>query len=205
MKKLLLLFTCATLSLTGFGQSAMYNQWDKKVLEKANTAKDLTWMSAEEKRVVFLCNLARMNPSLFAATILQHFMDSTGYKNSAYVVSLKKTLNSAKPTDPFTPQQDLHAIVKDFADKMGKAGKKGHEGFEKRYAPVKKKYNQFIGENCSYGHDNALRIVMQLLIDEGIGDAGHRKNILDPKFKNIGVVIGPHRTSTSQCVMAFGG
>jgi uncharacterized protein YkwD len=197
------------LLLSGTGlvqaQQDVFARWDKKVLEKANTAKDADYLTGEEKKVIFYCNLARMNPSLFSVTILDHFLDSTGYKNSAYVVSLKKALASAKPTEPFIPQKDLFLIAKDHADKMGKAGKKGHDGFDKRYKPVMKTYNQFVGENCSYGLNEAVRIVMQLLIDEGVGDSGHRKNILDPNFKNLGVSIQPHRTSTWQCVMSFGG
>jgi uncharacterized protein YkwD len=70
---------------------------------------------------------------------------------------------------------------------------------------VMKNYGQLAGENCSYGYDNALRIVMELLIDEGVGDSGHRKNILDAAFKNVGVSIQPHRTAAWNCVMAFGG
>jgi uncharacterized protein YkwD len=204
MKQTFLLLSLALTFQFAKAQS-MFDKWDKKVLEKANTAKDVDYMSDEEKKVIFFCNLARMNPSLFSTTILDHFMDSTGYKNSAYVVSLKKTLNTAKAGEPLVPQKDLYSIVKDHADKMGKAGKKGHEGFDKRYKPVMKNYNQFVGENCSYGFDKALRIVMQLLIDEGVGDSGHRKNIMDPNFKNVGVSIAPHRTSTWQCVMGLGG
>ncbi|HEY6161590.1 MAG TPA: CAP domain-containing protein [Bacteroidia bacterium] len=200
-------FGLLLISLSSFKtqQGGMFARWDKKDLERANTGKDVDFLSDEEKKVIFFTNLARINPGLFSETVLDHFMDSTGYKNSVYVVSLKKALASAKPGQPLVVQKDLYEIAKSHAENMGKTGKKGHEDFEKRYKPVLKQYNKLVGENCSYGFDKGLRIVLQLLIDEGVGDSGHRKNILDPNFKNLGASIKPHRQYTWNCVMAFGG
>ena len=183
----------------------MLAQWDKKVLEQANTGKDASYMSEEEKRVLFLFNLARINPPLFNQTIVNYFVDSIGYKNSVYLVSLRKTLSNTKPGTALVAEQDLFDIAQVHALNMGKTGRKGHEGFENRYKSAMKKYKVLVGENCSYGFDNALRIVMQLLIDEGNGDSGHRKNILDPKFTSAGVAIREHKVSKWNCVISFGG
>jgi uncharacterized protein YkwD len=46
--------------------------------------------------------------------------------------------------------------------------------------------------------------VLQLLIDEGIEDLGHRNNILNPRFNSIGVSIKPHKSYDYNCVMSFG-
>ena len=205
MRKLLPLLLLITFTKTSFSQTSMLTQWDKKVLEKANTAKDASYMTDEEKRVIFLFNLARINPPLFNQTIVPYFLDTIGYKNSVYVVSLRKTLSNTKAGQVLVPAQDLFDIAKDHAISMGKSGKKGHEGFEKRFKVALKTYKAMVGENCSYGFDNALRIVMQLLIDEGAGDSGHRKNILDPKYTSTGVAIREHKITKWNCVIAFGG
>jgi uncharacterized protein YkwD len=66
-----------------------------------------------------------------------------------------------------------------------------------------KKYTE-VGENIYYGPYTPLEIVIQLLIDDGIEDLGHRKNLLSPKFNSIGVAIKPHKTYEYNCVMGFG-
>ncbi|MCZ6692800.1 MAG: CAP domain-containing protein, partial [Bacteroidetes bacterium] len=62
-----------------------------------------------------------------------------------------------------------------------------------------------IGENCAYGLYSPLDIVMGLLIDEGVSDLGHRKNILNPDYKVIGVAIRPHKSYGTNCVQDFAG
>lgn len=46
---------------------------------------------------------------------------------------------------------------------------------------------------------------MNLLIDEGVKTLGHRKNILDPHAKVIGVSIQPHNLYKHICVIDYGG
>ncbi len=62
-----------------------------------------------------------------------------------------------------------------------------------------------MGENCDYGFEDPLTIVMRLLIDEGNPNYGHRTTILDPNFKHIGVSIQPHTKWNFNCVQEFGG
>ena len=61
-----------------------------------------------------------------------------------------------------------------------------------------------VGENCSYGYDQAIDIVLTLMIDEGIKDVGHRKNILSEDFNSVGVAIRPHKNYRINCVIDFG-
>ncbi|MEW6468426.1 MAG: CAP domain-containing protein [Bacteroidota bacterium] len=199
-----LVFIIAAIFLCSAVQTGPYAKWDAKEIEKANSGKNISYLGDEEKRVITLCNMARVNPKLFAETIVEHYIDSVSYKGSAYLNSLKKTLLTTKPMSALAVAEDMYAIAKDHAEQMGKTGKKGHENFEKRYAAAKKKYSG-LGENCHYGSNKAMKIVMALLIDEGVGDSGHRKNILDPNFKYIGVALREHKSSTWNCVMSFSG
>jgi len=87
MKTFLAIFT-----FLFFFQTNPYSKWDKKDLEKANTGKDISYLTDEERRVITLINLARINPTLFATTILENYIDSMSYKGSSYVNTLKKDL-----------------------------------------------------------------------------------------------------------------
>jgi uncharacterized protein YkwD len=196
--------TLALFCLLIFMQTNPYSKWDKKDLEKANTGKDAAYLTDEERRVITLINLARINPPLFAQTVLENYLDSVNYKGSAYVNSLKKDLLSSKALPPLQVSKDLFDAAESHANNMGNTGKVGHENFEKRYEGIAKKY--FLrGENCHYGSDKAMKIVMALLIDEGKGDAPHRKNILHKEFTVIGTAIRSHKAKTWNCVQAFAG
>ena len=59
------------------------------------------------------------------------------------------------------------------------------------------------GECCQYGTDNALGVVMQLLIDEGIESLGHRK-ILMGDYTLIGVAMRPHIAYRVNTVLDLG-
>ncbi|MCA6362165.1 MAG: CAP domain-containing protein [Bacteroidetes bacterium] len=169
--------------------------------DSVNTARDVTYLGEEEKRVIALCNIARTQPKVFAQNYAQPFIDSAGKKNS-YTNSLLRTLRTMKPAAALLPDEALTKTAAAHAEKSGKAGTTGHSGKKERF---KKSGFSYWGENCSYGYSDALDIVMQLLIDDGIKNLGHRKNILDPKFTHIGVAIRKHKRYNWNCVQNFGG
>lgn len=93
--------------------------------------------------------------------------------------------------------------VRDLGPKglMSHSGSKG-ESFEHRllrYAPNASAF----AENIAFGPASASEVVMDLLIDDGVPGRGHRHNLLDPSFQEMGVACGPHATFRSMCVMDF--
>ena len=175
-----------------FAQTYQLNEWDSVTLEKANTAKDIDYLSEEEKNVIFYTNLARMNGPLFAKTLMKVYMDSTKMEPSEYTESLIKELNKSKSKAPLTSRKDLYEVAKIHAKTMGKSGKTGHYDFTKRTDEISSIYDG-ITENCDYGSNEGLSIIMELLIDEGISDVGHRETILDPDVRYIGTSIKKHK------------
>ena len=180
------------------------NTWSDAMLEKAKTASNANYLSPKEKEVIYYLNLVRMNPSLFGKTYLKDYLE-TEQLNSRYTKSLIKTLKSAKPAPLLTPTKDLHQFAKKHALKYGKRGKTGHGNFTTRTKNIKEKYGSAIAENCDYGNDSPLAIVMSLLIDEENPSYGHRKNILNPNYYFVGTSIQAHKKYTWNCVMDFGG
>ncbi|HKW09984.1 MAG TPA: CAP domain-containing protein, partial [Gemmatimonadaceae bacterium] len=62
-----------------------------------------------------------------------------------------------------------------------------------------------ISENMTFGPATAHDVVAALLIDDGITDRGHRKNILDPDVKTVGISCGPHKSFRVMCDMVQAG
>ena len=191
-------------SQTCFSQTPQFKEWDNATLEKANTAKDIDYLTTEEKNVIFYINLARTNGPLFAKTFVLTFIDSIEMESNDYVKSLIRDLKKSKPITLLTSRKDLYEVAKTHAKTMGKSGKTGHYEFEKRTREIARIYDG-ITENCDYGPDDGFSIVMDLLIDEGIPDVGHRETILDSNIRYIGASIKKHKKYRYNCVMEFGG
>ena len=186
--------------------------WSDAELERANTAKDVGYLSVEEKKTIMLVNLARIDGKKYLQTYFQQFINSTPYNemNSSknkYMVSLRADLDKVKNLPMLLPDEGLSKAAKYHAKDSGKNGLFGHTSsngtiMSKRLPKYVKGWNR-IAENCSYGYDEATNIVGQLLLDNDVPSLGHRKSILDNRLEFIGVGIAPHTKYKFNCVMDF--
>ena len=179
--------------------------WPMEQLRKANVNGEADFLSHKEKDVVFLCNLARINGSLFVNTILEPYLDSKNMKSNRNVKSLIKTLNQQNPLPVFHADKLLYHLAFGHAKTSGQRGTVGHDGFNGRFQKAK---NDFwnVAENLYYGQNDPMEITLELLIDNGVSDLGHRKNMLNPVLGYIGISIQPHHSVYEyNCVMEFGG
>jgi len=198
----LLFFLLLPLSLSA--QSNPWEAWDTDILRALNTAAESEYLNEEEKKVILFMNMARHDGPLFAETFLTAYMKENQLGKNSYTRSLYKDLNKTNKLEVLIPEQDLTAVAQGHALKSGEKGSTGHAGFKKRFEPLMGNPYSHVGENCSYGYEQAIDIVISLLIDEGVKELGHRHNILAPDFNSIGIAIRPHKTYRTNCVMDFG-
>lgn len=204
MKNIIIFF----IQLLFFFNVSLAHQWPDSTLAICNTAKNTGYFSKEEKAVVFYLNLVRINPQLFAKTYLKSYIDTAAIKKTKYLESLIKELNEMKALTPIKPQFDLYEVAKKHATEMGNQGKTGHvslsgENYESRASDLSKRYEKVM-ENCQYGYNDGLSIVIDLLIDEEIPDVSHRKSLLNPEVKYIGAAIRKHKVYRYNCVIELG-
>ena len=192
------------LPVTLAAQSNPWTSWEAEVVRELNTASDLFYLNEEEKKVILFMNMARHDGALFAQTFLKSYVEENRLSNSNFLRSLNKDLEVLARLEPLQPEKDLTAVAQEHALKSGKEGSTGHQGFNKRFDPLLGNPYMHVGENCSYGYETAIDVVISLLIDEGIKDHGHRNNILSVDFNSIGVAIRPHKSYRTNCVMDFG-
>ena len=187
-----------------WSQSNAWDRWDEEVVRELHAAARTEYLNEEEVKVVLFMNMARHDGTLFAETFLQAYIRDNHLERNKFVKSLIRDLNKISELHPLLPEKDLTAVAQGHARKTGSSGRTGHQGFNKRFEPLLGNPYNHVGENCSYGYDNAIDIVLSLLIDDGISDMGHRKNILSDQFNSVGVAIRPHKSYRVNCVIDFG-
>jgi hypothetical protein len=175
-------------------------EWDDPKYQSCNTAAATNYMNDEEKKIIYILNLARAYPKLFCKTVVMRYPE---YAKRAELVeincfkSLVNTMNLMKPLKALQPDQRCFNSAYCHAYSSGQVPYDGHERTDSCLAT--QYYN---GECCDYNNDNALDIVMSLLIDEGVETLGHRR-ICFTAYKTIGVSIQPHKTWDTNAVLDF--
>ncbi len=60
-------------------------------------------------------------------------------------------------------------------------------------------------ENIAFGPPSGARMVLQLVVDDGVSGRYHRKNFFRPEMGKVGVACGPHPTYRTVCVIDLAG
>jgi uncharacterized protein YkwD len=180
--------------------SSFSPEWNKDVYLNLNTARDSNYLTGMEKDVIWILNMVRRDPQLFLRTVMlnpkSEFYQNPKYRNS-YYTSLVKDLQKLKPNrKPLYPNQKLYLSA--FCHALN-SGKEGYVGHDRKWGCK----TSFRGECCSYGFDDALDIIMQLLIDDGVPSLGHRSICLSTTYDELGVSIQPHIAYSYNAVLDF--
>ena len=160
-------------------------------INKANTAKDATYLSDDEKLVIFYMNLARLDGEKFTEAYLSDLKKST----NSYEKSLVEDLKNSKNKKMLIPNENLCKASRAHVNDIGPKGLVQHNSSDgtATFTRVKKYYKGGqMGENIQFGPSDPLKIVRQLLIDQNTESLGHRKNILGDAYTRI----GPHSTQS---------
>lgn len=183
---------------------------------------DLDFLTDLEKEVIVELNLARTDPAQYAEYIeafKKHYAGLYIYvagrtqiktvEGVAAVIEAIEYLKRQNPLPPLNVSRGLSLSSRDHVKTQGPTGLKGHTGPdgstpEQRISRFGK-WGIAFGENVEYGNFEARQIIMQLIIDDGVPDRSHRKNIFNPKYKLVGVNFGSHHSFTYMCVLNFAG
>lgn len=187
------------------GQS--YPGFSPEQIDQLNTAQEVSYLSEAEKETVLLMNLMRIDGAIFWDSIADPYIARKDIPRTRYTRSLEKDLKATSGLNKLHPNETLYRAARKHAVASGKEGGLGHSSsagnFEQRLKPLAAQFNYLL-ENCDYGSSEALDILMNLMIDEGLPEVGHRKNILHDKIDAVGVSIAPHTTYQHTSVQVFG-
>lgn len=207
MKLSLIVLTILGLSISS--QKAVSQDltaWSADTLELANTAKDAAYLTSEEKKIIQLMNLARLNGKSFAKRIAIPYAIKNGYDKDEYLVTLKEDLNATHGLHLLSPHAKLCESASHHAYDMGHKGLIGHESSDGTTHLVRMHrfhIGEKMAESLCYGYNEAIDIVMQLLLDEAIATRVNRYHIIGKHYHHVGVSIKQHRTYDHNAVIDF--
>ncbi len=175
--------------------------WNNPKYKDCNAAKSVDYMDDREKEVIYILNLARVNPRLFAETVVKN-----GYKVSSFIDtndvqyfrSLIATMDTMRPRAILRPDA---ACVESARCHAISAGKKGYVGHKRQSESCKRK-EHYYGECCNYGADSPIETVLSLLIDSGVPNLGHRKICLG-EYAKVGAAVARHANYKYNTVIDF--
>lgn len=178
------------------------------------------YLSAFEQDVLREHNLARTDPKRYAEYVAEWLRYYDGrvrklpgrprvmtVEGKRGVVRAVRFLQAQKPLPPLRPARGLALAARDHRDDTGEKGWMGHYGSDEsepadRVSRYGKWYRR-VGENITYGGEDARELVIRLIIDDGIPDRGHRENIFNPQFALAGVSFGAHAGYGTMCVITY--
>jgi uncharacterized protein YkwD len=174
-----------------------------------------------ERGILKEINLARTNPAGYANILrafrhqfqgkLYHLPGSRALmRTSEGVPAVDKAIRSLsrqKPLRPLGWSDGLADAAGDLVDEQGATGATGHgaRGTMRERVERHGRWEDQIAENIYYGSRDPRLVVMQLIIDDGVPDRGHRKSIYNPVFGTAGVACGTHPRYDGMCVIEFAG
>lgn len=147
-------------------------------------------LTKEEKGFVYWVNLFRSNPKWFYEQAVTSFLKQFPQANTAEAKSLRDELMRANPIPGFLLDERLIKPAKAHALDLSVTGRLSHvsssgKGFSERMETV----GNFTcaAENLFSGNEDPLEALILLLLDHGVPNLGHRRNLMSPSLQRVGV------------------
>lgn len=142
-------------------------------------------------QIISEMNLARRNPKQYISRIYD-----IARRGSYTQSDIQETINFLQNVTPcnnvLASEPALDIVAQNWVSIQGPKGEIEHGNFVGRvrnagtYAAI--------AENLQYGYSNAADIVADWIIDEGVPGKGHRVNIFNCRYDQVGIGYGPHKT-----------
>jgi hypothetical protein len=212
----ILIFT--SLLLFAVSTQGQTSEWPLDVLD---AARNVEYLSSEEKDLILEINKIRHDPARYAREnmlFLGSFYSGKQLlipgKDPVYTIEGKNAytecmeeLGTAKPVPPLRPSRGMTKACRLLVYDQSLTGKTGHKG-SGNSSPYERmqSFGRFIGksaENIHYGDCETRYVIISMLISDGTKSRSSRKNILDPDFQLVGAAVGTHKTTGNMSAINF--
>lgn len=177
-------------------------------------------LSKAEAEVLAELNLFRTNPKAYAKYLEdflktfdgQYFRTADGVMLSSFegkkpVEEAIAALKEANSLPEFKAVDGLVKAASAHAQDLVKNNKSGHKGTDGSFPADRVARfglpTSGVFENISYSTKNARDVVFNMLIDDGTATRNHRKNLLNPQLKSVGLATGENKEVGAFCVLVL--
>jgi uncharacterized protein YkwD len=174
--------------------------------------------------VLSALNTARTSPSTVASWLTELSGNCTGtrLKRPAWplpvqtaegVSAVREAIAALRQQPALLPVSSsaaLTAAARDQAADLARTGGTSHTGSDGSTVTTRvARYGVWrisLSENIDYAPMMSGRDVIEsLIVDDGVPDRGHRRNIYEPSARFVGIACGPHPKYTATCVIVQAG
>ncbi|HJV91081.1 MAG TPA: CAP domain-containing protein [Holophagaceae bacterium] len=176
--------------------------------------------TAVEKAIVQELSEARWRPKVYVKHLkaLREYFDGKVWRlpdqvplrTQEGVAALDEAiafLESASSAGPLRFNEGLWQAARELAQDQARTGGVGHVGSQgsrlRERLDRQGTLSSTAGECISYGPEDPRMIVLQLLIDDGVPDRGHRRTIFNPDLHQAGAALASHAQWGQVCVVDF--
>lgn len=162
-------------------------------------------------------NIVRINPSEYADKLLsyeKYFKDKIlrlpgqtavmTYEGFTAFKEAAKELKALKNLNPLVLNSYLVRIAEDALEEVNSKG--GDIDVNLDLDKLISRHGRIVGnfsEAIDYGSASPEMVVINLLVDDGDSNRGNRNNILNPKFKILGLANGSHKKYKHMTVLTY--
>jgi uncharacterized protein YkwD len=118
-------------------------------------------------------------------------------------------LRTVQPVEGLTLHEAITAAANEHAVDIGTKGLVTHEGSDGRNLSDRienhAEWEVACGENLDFGSKNAVNIIVNLLVDDGVEARPKRNHLFNPKFRFVGVGVHEHREYDVVVVLDYAG
>jgi uncharacterized protein YkwD len=155
-------------------------------------------------------NIVRTNPSSYVQKLQDYLKYFKGdilqrpgnpaiktYEGKAAFLEAIEALQKQKPVVKLIESEKLNLACIDHLKDIGPKGLCTHDGTDGSNPSDRiEKYCEWdiaCSENIDFGSKTAEEVLISLIVDDGIEERNHRKNVFNADLKYIGVASGPHK------------
>ena len=119
------------------------------------------------------------------------------------------TLESSSPLEALHLSKGLSSAAQSHCNDTGALGIVGHIGSRENTLQDRLekcgKWSDCIAEALDYGSVSGFEVIVSFLIDDGLKTRPHRNALLNPRFRKIGIGMGPHSEYKTVTSVVFAG
>lgn len=208
VKHLLVLFLLLPLIVAGQSQFSLQDKRfsppitiDQELMDYVSEQTKGRGLTEEEKRFFYWSNFLRQYPKRFYLEIIEAFLKEFPEAKGREAESLKKELLALSSLPKYRFTGLLADLSREHANDLAENSNQiSHNDSKGRSFAQRMKLGgvtKCAAENIYTGKNDGLLALIMLLLDIGLESAGHRKNILNPTFVNMGLSIRPHQSGQS--------